>query len=128
MSKFSKILLLTIFLVAIQSKIVGGAEFSYTFIIQIFGDRVKVVSPKAYSKEISVIIENKSLEKQIGKLINTKGETLSFVVVPPNDSISKKLSVVQGNKVIFIPLSPPFQEIELIEGKESYEIPPRQKY
>jgi hypothetical protein len=105
-----------------------GGEFSYSFIIRIYGKKVRVISPKKYSAEISLIVENKSLQKQIGKIMTTKGELISFIAVDSNKTVSKKISIKKGVRLIFIPLSPAFQEIELIEGKESYEIPPRQKY
>jgi hypothetical protein len=98
-------------------------ERSETFIVRNFEDHVQVLAPNKMFDEQSVIIENRTLEKLIGRLSTPDGQNVEFVAIKPKKSKSLKLTGKGHKKLIFVPLSPAFQSVELNVGMESYEIP-----
>lgn len=92
------------------------------FIIQIHDRSMVVLSPDSKKNLYSVIVENQSLSDQVGKFI-VKGKILKFVSVKSGKSESVEFENSTGAQVVFIPISPSFQEVPLIFGKKAYEIP-----
>lgn len=90
-----------------------------------FSDRVVVLSPDKMGETLSVIIENQTLSKLIGKISNQNEKILSSVSIPANKTRSFSLSVNKSDQFFFTPLSPAFQEVPLILGSQPYEIPPK---
>jgi hypothetical protein len=124
----SILLLFTLLLVVLIPNHSFSEERAETFIIYAMDDKFKVVSPPAYSSNFSIIIDNKTLT------------TLVVQLVKKNSSFKKIKSIESGkyervnmtkykrsDELTLIPLSPAFQEVELIFGKKSYEIPPKNK-
>ena len=107
---------------------VHAREVSDTFVVRIFGDRVKVISPTKYSKNLSVIVENKSYADLLGKVVTKQGQLIDFVSVPAESfKVVDLKNLKKGEEVLFVPLAPAFQEVELVVGREVYEIPPQRK-
>ena len=98
-------------------------EKSEAFMVYYLNDHVKVVSPDKMLKETFVIIENKTLSKLIGRLEAPLGNIIEQVAIKAGDRSSYSLSKAKGERIFFLPLSPASQEVELIPGKLSYEIP-----
>lgn len=96
-----------------------------TFIIRMFSNRVVILSPENVGKEVTVIIENNTISKLIGKIVNQKNEIILSISVLGNNSSNYVLRAVENDKYFFIPLSPSFQEVPLIIGARPYEIPPK---
>ena len=94
-----------------------------TFTIEVYANKVRVISPSRYKSPLSVIIENKSLLSLRGKFIEKSGRVLSFANIPAKGTESVPLNFVKNSPVFFVPVSPPFQKIVLTFGKEVYEIP-----
>lgn len=101
-------------------------ERSRAFHVKVFDKKIKVISPSHNDfndfEDVHLIVENKSLGKLLGK-VNT-----FYMAIKSNDfqSISlEDLGVERGERFFFVPLSPPFQEVELVLGRRSYEIPPK---
>lgn len=102
-----------------------ASEKSEAFLVTIFDRYVKVISPdKAYT-QTSIIIENKTLSTIVGKI--QKGKTdLHFLTLESQSSKSFQIKVPPSNEVLlFVPMSPASQEVQLLIGKKSYEIPPQ---
>ena len=104
-----------------------AGEYSSAFVVKLFGKKVKVLAPMRYKKDTSVIIENKTLQTQIGKLVTSRGKLIDYVTVESQKSKSYVISMSGSDEAIFIPMAPAFQEVRLIAGKKSYESPPRQE-
>ena len=104
-----------------------GYEKPDAFIVKIYDEKVRVLSPAKYDPKLSVIIENKTLVIMKGKLETSSGQVLKFISVAPGKSVSVGVKKVKAEKVYFIPLSPPLQKVELKIGNKPYEIPPKQK-
>lgn len=102
-----------------------GYERSYAFIVKMFGEYVKVVSPLKYTDDTSVIIENKTLSKIYGKVVTQTGRLIQYFSVPENKFNTIGLKLRHGEKAFVVPLSPAFQSFELKFGSLSYEIPPK---
>lgn len=102
-----------------------GSERSETFIVYLFENKVKVTAPKKDDPKLALLLENKTLTKIIGKIESESGRVLGFVTIEPGKSKTFSLEKRSGEKVRFVPMSPPFQAIDLIIGLESYEIPPK---
>lgn len=98
-------------------------ERSETFIVRNFESYVQVLAPYKMHDEQSVIIENKTLEKLIGRLSTPDGKHVEFVAVDPKGSKSLQLPGQGHKSLIFVPLSPAFQSVKLKVGMDSYEIP-----
>ena len=102
-----------------------GTQRSETFVVTILTNKVRVVSPKKFNNGMHAIIENKGLSKVYGKIETLNLGTLSHVAIPSGGSDSVVLKKKGADRIFFIPLSPANQEIELIAGQDSYEIPPK---
>ncbi len=93
-----------------------------SFIIQIQDRSMKVTSPTKKNNVLTVLIENRSLSDQVGKFM-IKGKNLKFVSIPSGKNETTEIQNKEGATVYFVPLSPAFQEVELVFGKKAYEIP-----
>lgn len=98
-------------------------EKSEAFMVLFLGDHVKVVAPDKLNKESFVIIENKTLTKLIGRIEAPLGKIIHQVSIEPSKRASYSLKDASGERPFLVPLSPASQEVELIPGKDSYEIP-----
>lgn len=111
-----------LFLALIFTSICFADSKSESFIVQIDDRRMKVIAPDKPKNKFAVLLENRSLSEQIGKFI-VNGKNLKFVTVRSGYSESVEIENKTSSTVIFVPISPAFQEVELIFGKKSYEIP-----
>lgn len=96
-----------------------------SFLVTAFDDRFQVISPLNFKSNMEIVLENKTSVKLIGKLVvnNSKNET--FVAIMPSKFQKAMVKLNKGDRLHFIPMSPAFQEIELIVGNKTYEIPPK---
>jgi hypothetical protein len=92
------------------------------FVVQVNERFISVLSPEKKRPLFSVLVENRSLSDQIGKFI-VEGKNLKFINVKPGETEVVELENKTASNVVFVPLSPAFQEVELIFGKKAYEIP-----
>lgn len=97
------------------------------FMVRIFDERVVVTSPIKKKKDINVIVENKTLNKIVGKVETESGVVLGFVSLMPKKFQSVSLKERGSEKVYFIPLSPSFQKVILKFNNKVYEIPPKEQ-
>lgn len=93
-----------------------------TFIVSMMDRKVQVISPESVKGTFTVVVENKSLSKLVGKFSTLEG-ALKYISVESGASETVEITHRPGTKVFFVPMSPAFQEIELIVGKKEYEIP-----
>lgn len=100
-------------------------EKADAFIVKIYDERVRVLSPVKYDPKLNVIIENKTLVDISGKVETGSGEILAYVTIKPAKAASVNVKKIKDDSVFFIPLSPPSQKVELKLGSKPYEIPPR---
>lgn len=116
-----------IFVVVLSLKSALAYERSDAFIVRVFEKRIKVLAPKKYSdKKTSVIIENKTLVKGIFELKRKSGKRIKYISVNPGKFKAVELNLLNRRETFyFIPVSPPFQKVELIPGSRPYEIPPK---
>ncbi|OUR99953.1 hypothetical protein A9Q84_02675 [Halobacteriovorax marinus] len=98
-------------------------ERADAFIVTAYNKQFKVLSPAKRTKKISVIIENKTLVKLIGEVVNENGTDREIVTIKPGKYKSVELVFEKNTKYYFIPLSPAFQKVVLDFGKKAYEIP-----
>lgn len=103
------------------SPVQAGTE---AFLIQINDRSVVVKAPEVKKKLFSIIVENNSLSDQVGKFV-IKGETLKFISVKAGKSETVEVENKSNNNLVFIPVSPSLQDVELVFGKKEYEIPPK---
>ena len=94
------------------------------FKIELFDRKMRVESPAKVGTQYSVIIDNQSLNDTIGKF-HAAGADLKFVNVKAGSLRSFEFKYASKGTVFFQPLAPAFQQVELIPGKKSYEIPSR---
>ena len=117
-----RLLFLTFILVISARALAKGPD---SFIIQIQDRSMKVSSPEKKSSVLTVLIENRSLSDQVGKFM-VKGKNLKFVSIPSGKNETTEIQNKNGAQVYFVPLSPAFQEVELVFGKKAYEIPSKE--
>lgn len=96
---------------------------SDAFIIKIFDNKVRVISPDKFDKNLNVIVENKTQVKVVAKLQGESGNNYSFFSIDKKKSQSQKLLDFKKEKIYFVPLSPPLQKVILKLGSKPYEIP-----
>ena len=92
------------------------------FKIQFLDRSVKVSSPDKASNQFAVVVENKSLSDLHAKF-SANGKDLIFISVKSSEFKTVEFRAASGEKVQFIPLNPPAQEVLLEFGKKIYEIP-----
>lgn len=95
------------------------------FVIQINDRNMKVISPEKQRTLFSVMVENGSLSNQVGKFM-VKGKTVKFVSVLSGKSETVEIENKSEAPVVFVPVSPAFQDVELRFGKKAYEIPSKE--
>lgn len=95
------------------------------FLVSAYDDRFRVISPEKFKPSMEVIIENKTLVRLIGKLTVNRSTNASFISVDPEKYQKAIVKLKKGDVLHFVPLSPAFQEVELIVGNKNYEIPPK---
>ena len=115
-----------IFIISLHSWNLLSYEQADAFIVKIFDDKVRVLSPKKFDERLTVIIDNKTLTLIKGRLETGRGEFLNFVTVEPSKSVSVSVKRLKKDRVFFVPLAPPSQKVELKLGNKPYGIPPRQ--
>ena len=113
--KFLMCLLLISGLAIAQSK-------TETFVVQIHDRSMKVLSPDKHKNIFAVLVENHSLSDQLGKFV-VQGKLLKYVAVKPGQTEPVEIENKTSANVFFVPVSPAFQEVELLFGKKAYEIP-----
>lgn len=102
-----------------------SGEKSEAFLVTIFDRYVKVISPDKSYSQTSIIIENKTLSTIVGKIQKGKSD-LHFLTLEPQQTKSFQVKVPTTNEpLLFVPMSPAAQEVQLLIGKKSYEIPPQ---
>lgn len=94
------------------------------FVIQINDRSMTVLSPVQSRQLFSVLVENRSLSDQVAKF-TLGNKILKFVSVQSGKSEAVEIENKSSGTVVFVPVSPAFQEVPLIFGKKAYEIPPK---
>lgn len=102
-----------------------GEGDSYSFIIKILPSKIFVTSPRDGAKDLSVIIENKTVGPVWGQIVDEDGKVSEYLGIPSQVTRVATLKNYKKEKVYyFIPQSPPFQRVILEFNKSNYEIPP----
>lgn len=120
-----KYLSTVIILLALLSQCAFAIESLDGFLVTAFDDRFKVISPPKYKADMEVIIENKTLVRLVGKIVINNQKNTQYVSVDPEKYQKVVVKIKKGDILHFVPLTPAFQEVELIIGNKSYEIPPK---
>ena len=95
------------------------------FMIELYGGKAKVTSPRQHHPRTHLIIANKTLTPLMGRVEDGAGKSKKYVSVGEGDTLSFRLGIGRTEKLLFVPLSPPLQAFELQIGKPFYEIPPQ---
>lgn len=114
-----------IFTALILSPAANSYERSDAFIVRLFDKSIKVLAPVKFDAKLNVIVENKTLTKSISRLERPNGELVSFIAVEAGKFKAVDLKARKGESLFLVPISPPFQKVELILGRRPYEIPPQ---
>lgn len=96
-----------------------------TFVIQLHDRSMTVLSPENRRPIFSVLVENRSLSVQVGKFM-VQGKILKYISIRPGTTEPVEIENKTSSNVFFVPVSPAFQEVELLFGKKVYEIPPKE--
>ena len=94
------------------------------FLVSAYDDRFAVISPEKFKPTMEVIIENKTLVRLVGKLTINRSTNASYISVESDKFQKANVKLKKGDLLHFVPLSPAFQEVELIVGNKKYDIPP----
>ena len=101
-----------------------GIESLDGFLVSAYDDRFVVISPEKFKPTMEVIIENKTLVRLVGKLTINRSTNASYISVESDKFQKANVKLKKGDLLHFVPLSPAFQEVELIVGNKKYDIPP----
>lgn len=101
-----------------------GIESLDGFLVSAYDDRFVVISPEKFKSTMEVIIENKTLVRLVGKLTINRSTNASYISVESDKFQKANVKLKKGDLLHFVPLSPAFQEVELIVGNKKYDIPP----
>lgn len=100
-------------------------ESSLGFVVTAHDDRFRIVSPEKFISPMEVVVENKTLVRLIGKIIVNNKIIVGFTAVDTDKYQRIMVNLKKGDLLHFVPLSPAFQEVELIVGNKIYEVPPQ---
>lgn len=115
-----------IFVLTMLLSVVASAQVkTESFVVQINDRSMYVLSPDKKRTLFSVIVENRSLSDQVGKFM-VGSKNLKFVSVQSGKTESVEIENKSSSNVVFVPVSPAFQEVPLIFGKKAYEIPSKE--
>ena len=117
--------LVSLFIVLLWSVNLWSIETFDGFLVTAFDDRFKVVSPEKFKENMEVVVENKTLTRLIGKFVLNNTKIIGFVSIGPEKYQKTNVILKKSDILHFYPLSPAFQEVELIVGNKNYEIPPK---
>ena len=95
------------------------------FLVSAYDDHFKVISPEKFKGIMEIVIENKTLVRLIGKLTINQQNNSTYISVDSGKYQKANVKLKKGDILHFVPLSPAFQEVELIVGNKIYEIPPK---
>lgn len=95
------------------------------FLITSYDDSFRIISPEKFRSPMEVIVENKTLVRLIGKVVINNKIMAGFISVDSDKYQKLTINLKKGDLLHFVPLSPSFQEVELIVGNKTYEIPPK---
>ncbi len=98
-------------------------EKSDAFIVEANPESYKVLSPTKVEKKISVIIKNKMYSTLRAKLISDRIGDIKTITIKQDDNVSVEFTYSRADKFYVVPISPPFQRVQLKLGQKSYEIP-----
>lgn len=104
---------------------VDAIESSNGFVVTGYDDRFRIISPEKFRSPMEVIVENKTLVRLIGKVTVNNKINVGFTAVDSDKYQRIMVNLKKGDLLHFVPLSPSFQEVELIVGNKIYEIPPK---
>lgn len=111
-----------LFVIILFSSLASAQPKPETFVISIHDRKMSILAPERVKKIFTVLVENHSLSDQIGKF-TIKGKTIKFVSIKSGHSEPVEIENQTSSNIVFVPVSPAFQEVELIFGKKAYEIP-----
>ena len=98
-------------------------EKADAFIIKAHPRYYKVLSPVKVKKKIGLIVQNKTLVKIVGKVKDSNDKTIDIISIEAGKVHAIEFRFKKSQQYYFIPISPPFQRIELKLGEKSYEVP-----
>lgn len=98
-------------------------ETSESFIINIYDTYVKVVSPNSASDKVAIIFKNETLSKLRGVIKKRESNYTMHITVDASKFKSVEVPYASNDSLYFQSLAPAFQEVDLIIGKKTYEIP-----
>lgn len=96
-----------------------------TFVVQINDRSMNVWAMEKKKPLFAVLVENRSLSDQIAKFV-VNGKTVKFVSVKSGMSETVEIENKTNTNVVFVPVSPSFQDVELVFGKKAYEVPSKE--
>lgn len=100
---------------------------SDAFIVDILNDKIKVIAPRKHSNASYVLFRNRTLNEIRGKIQIQDGKVIDFFTIKQDEPLSIDITAGKGKKMFFVPMSPPFQEAELIVGAPPYEVPSKEE-
>jgi hypothetical protein len=112
-------------LLALGSMVAWGQTKPETFVVQVSDRSMSINAPEKKRPTFSVLIENRSLSDQVAKF-TVQGKILKYVSVKSGQTEAFEIENKTNANVVFVPVSPSFQEAELIFGKKAYEIPSKE--
>ncbi len=104
---------------------VNAIESLDGFLVESLDSSFRVISPQKFKPKMEIIVDNKTLVKLVGRLSINNKPTNYFYTILPGSYEKKIIEIKKGDILHFVPISPPFQEVELIIGNKIYEIPPK---
>lgn len=125
----SKNILLILFLSVFYPLATIASKNSESFEILAYDANIKVSSPDKFNEKAGVIFTNETNYDFKMKIASTDNNINPiYTTIRAGKTKGIELTFSTNHIVKVIPLSPAFQEIELIFGKNTYEIPdPRQR-
>jgi hypothetical protein len=117
----SKLFLSVITLFFTQINLSYG-KFTNSFVVELFDQKIKVTSPLKKVEAVSIIIKNTTFEKTISEL-RSESKVLKRFVVPAGGREVIQVNFSNLKKLFYVPISPPFETVELRFNQKAYEVP-----
>ena len=97
-------------------------KYTESFIVDVKDRSISVTSPLKKVDNVSIIINNKTLDKIVSELRSEQKVLKRFVLKPEGKEVIQ-LSLKGIKKLYYVPIAPPFEAAELRFEQRAYEIP-----
>lgn len=99
-----------------------AAKQAHSFIVEVKDRSIKVTSPSKKLDVVSVVIKNDTFDKIIS-VLKSKDKVIKRFVLQSQGEQVIEVDLRNNQTLYYVPISPPFESVELKFKQRPYEVP-----